>query len=212
MTAALRHCQHQFRQSHASTKKNQGIYEAFEALEADIAKLSDIEQINLYSASTQFLDSLLKKQELVNTLEVFTLRCNSIIASNESARKIGLSLAVLLIAIASFVLLTSIGIGISVLMGVWSAPMMFIAAFLAAETSPVLMVGASAALGIGAGVLAIWGLFRERAIEKSLYNCVEAVKEHHLAANEEFFEKEVDAPFMEIPNYVPSDTVSPTIN
>ncbi|EHL30525.1 hypothetical protein [Legionella drancourtii] len=183
MNAALMYCDNKFKKALTTIHKNKAIYEAFEALEMEIKKMDYLTQLNLYSATTQFLESLIHdSNDSINPLEVFVLRCNSIVDDkHDSLKKIGLALGVIAISIAVVMTGAALGIGIGMMLSMWQTPLMFMTALFAAETAPLIVASSSIAQGIGAGLLSQFLFFKEPKIKKALDNCVDAIKQSHLS-------------------------------
>jgi hypothetical protein len=121
MSAALMYCNNKFRKALQITHKNMVIYKAFNALESEIKKLDYMVQLNLYSAATQYLESLVQDpNDPINPLEVFVLQCNSIVDDkHETIKKIGLALGVIAISISVVMIGVVLGIGIGMLLSLW---------------------------------------------------------------------------------------------
>jgi hypothetical protein len=188
MNAALMYCNKKFIKSLEHTRKNKLIYEAFNRLETEIKKLNYIDQINLYSATTQYLDSLNDENDSINPMEVFIIRCNSIVPMEEETLKtIGLILGVIALSLSVVILGAAIGIGIGMMLGLWQTSLIFMTSLLAAETAPLIVATASVTSGIGMGLTSGFLFFKEPGVKKALNNCIEAVKQSHL------------------PEYLPSD-------
>jgi hypothetical protein len=183
MKAALKYCQNRFQKSLNKTKRNKDIYSTFELLELETQKLDMLTQINLYGATTQFLESLVDEpNDLINPLEVFTLRCNFILDNKPTDVKhiIALSLAVMAITLAVFIVAATAGIGLGVLAGIWATPMVFFSSLFASQATAVGVAAGAGALSLGATVGSSILLFKPAKIKKALTNCVESVKESHL--------------------------------
>lgn len=180
--AAKMYCHKKFRKSLDGVVGKKEVYQSFEALEKEIQKLDLVTQINLYSAVTQFLDSLIQEPtDSINPLEVFNLRCNSILGSKYNANyKIVLGLAVIALSIATVITGGALGIGIGVLYGLWQTPLMFMTSLFAAEAAAVGVAAFSATVGIGVGGLTSYLFFKEPKIKTHLTACIETVKESYL--------------------------------
>lgn len=186
MTTALMYCQNEFNTAHDQTRKNKAIFEAFETLKKEIVLLDYIDQISLYSVTTQFLQSLLQTDDVINPLDVFVLNSNTIVdGKNPTLKTVALVLGILAISLAVVTLGLSIGFGVGLLLGLWQTPMLFMASMLAAEVTPVIVASISSATGIAAGLISRFLFFREPGIKGALNNCVEAVKQSHLEAKPE---------------------------
>lgn len=183
MSAALMYCNNKYNKALKIIHKNKSIYEAFEVLETEIKKMDTITQLNLYSATTQFLESMVQDpNDSINPLEVFILRCNSIVSDpNEAIKKIGLALGVIAISISVVAAGAALGVGIGMLLGVWQTPLMFMASLLAAETAPLIVASSSVAAGLGAGLLSQYLFFKEPKIRRALDTCVDEIKRSHLS-------------------------------
>lgn len=183
MSATLTYCNNKFKKALRTTHKTRVIFDAFTVLEQEIKKLDSETQINLYSVATQFLESLMQDPEdSINPLDVFILRCNSIVGDpHETLTKIGLALGVIVISVATVVTGAALGIGIGMIMGLWQTPLVFMAALLAAESSPLMVASASVASGIGASLISQFLFFKEPKIKSALNTCVEAIKQSNLS-------------------------------
>jgi hypothetical protein len=183
MSAALMYCNNKFKKALQTTHKNKAIYEAFNALEMEIKKLDYMVQLNLYSAATQYLESIIQDpNDSINPLEVFVLRCNSIIDDkHDTIKKIGLALAVIAISLSVVMTGAALGIGIGILLSLWQTPLMFMTSLFAAETASLIVASSSAVAGFGAGLLSQFLFFKEPEIKGALDNCVEAIKQSHLS-------------------------------
>jgi hypothetical protein len=160
-------------------KKWDAVYMAFTTLASAIEVRDETDQINLYSVATQLLESLLQeKTDPVNSLDVFCIRCDSILhGKHPDLIKASLILAVIVIAIASVLTVASLSLGFGILMGFWVTPMAFLSACLAAETTALITVATSLTLGVGAGMLSGILFFKQSPAEKSVHDLVDAVKE-----------------------------------
>ncbi|MFT4059290.1 MAG: hypothetical protein QM652_07060 [Legionella sp.] len=186
MSAALSYCQKEFRKSLNNARGKTTIYDAFEMLEKEIKKLDDMTQLHLYSATTQFLDSLIQEpDDPINPLEVFTLRCQSILGEEyEAVKAIGLALAVIAISVAVIATGAALGLGVGVLLGLWQTPLMFLASLMAAEAPALGIAAASSSLGVTVGVFSGWMFFKELSAKTVLNRCIETVKESYLSESE----------------------------
>ncbi len=184
MNAALMYCNNEFERAHEQTRKNKAIFEAFETLATEIKKLDYMQQINLYSVTTQFLESLVKNQgDVINPLDVFILRSDSIVNENQGyLRTIGLLLGVTAISLSVVILGASIGFGVGVLLGLWQTPLIFMAALMAAEPAALIVASVSVAAGAVTGLVSKFLFFRESSIKKALDNSVEEIKKSYLSA------------------------------
>lgn len=183
MKAALMYSDNKFKKALQASQKNKAIYKAFDALEMEIKKLNYMAQINLYSAATQYLVSLVEDpNDSINPLEVFVLRCNSIVDDkHETIKKIGLALAVIAISLSVVMTGAAVGIGIGMLLSLWQTPLMFMASLYAAETAALVVASSSIVAGFGAGLLSQFLFFKEPKIKGAFENCVEEIKQSHLA-------------------------------
>lgn len=183
MSAALMYCNNKYKKALNTINKNKSIYDAFEVLETEIKKLDYISQLNLYSAATQFLESIVQEpNDSINPLEVFILRCNSIVSDpNETIKKIGLALGVIAISISMVVAGIALGVGIGMLLGSWQTTSMFMASLLAAETAPLIVASSSVASGVAVGFVSQYLFFKEPKIRRALDTCVDEIKRSHLS-------------------------------
>lgn len=177
------YCNNKYNKALKAMYKNKSIYDEFEMLETEIKKLDYITQLNLYSATTQFLESIIQDpNDSINPLEVFILRCNSIVSDpNETIKKIGLALGVIAISISVVVVGAALGVGIGMLLGLWQTPLLFMASLFAAETAPLIVASSSVTAGLGAGLLSQYLFFREPKIQRALGACVDVIKRSHLS-------------------------------
>lgn len=183
MSAALMYCNNKFKKALQTTHKDKAIYRAFNALEQEIKKLDYMVQLNLYSAATQYLESLIQDpNDSINPLEVFVLRCNSIVDDKHGTiKKIGLALAVIAVSLSVVMTGASLGIGIGILLSLWQTPLMFMTSLFAAETASLIVASSSGVMGFGAGLLSQFLFFKEPKIKGALDNCVEAIKQSQLS-------------------------------
>lgn len=190
--APLLYCHNKFKKSLANIKERDLIKKSFVELEREIQKLNPLMQIDLYSATTQFLDSMINEpQDTLNPLEVFHLRCQSILSSNFNAyHKIILGLTAVAISLAAVVLGITAGVCIGVYLGLWQTPLIFMAALTAAELPALLVVSAGTLIGVGASVVSGMMLFKEPKVSLEVRNCIDAVKQSYL----------MDEPEEEVPN------------
>lgn len=181
MTAALMYCNNEFQKTLELTRKRKIIHEAFEAFALEIKNLDEMERIHLYSIATQLLEKQLKGEgDLVNALEVFVLRCDSIIDKNGVATQLGLVLGMLVLSIAVFALCAASGIGLGILLGLWETVELFMASLMVTETAALIVASVSSVAGLGTGFLSGFCFFGEPGITKAVSGCVEAVKQNHL--------------------------------
>lgn len=85
--SALAYCQKKYLKSLSSLdgQKGKQISDSFKLLEQEIKNLDPITQINLYTATTQLLDSLINEpNDSINPLDVFYIRCKSISMQNST--------------------------------------------------------------------------------------------------------------------------------
>lgn len=165
--------------------------------EQELKKLDNETQVNLLSVATQFLESLIDDpQDAINPLDVFVLRCNSIVGdSHKPLNTIGLAIGAVVIALAVVASTMALGIGIGMVINLWETPLLFMAALMAAESAPLLVASTSGIAGIGAGLISHYLFFKEPKIKTALNQCVEAVKQSNLtqeliAENDEDFNEE----------------------
>ena len=184
MNAALMYCTNEFQKALGQTQRTKTIHDAFEVLAEEIKKLDYITQINMYSVTTQFLESLLKKEtDVINPLDVFMLRLNAIIdEKNSTTKKVVLALGVIAIALSVVILGGAIGFGVGMLLGLWQTPLMFMASLLSAELAPLVTAAASALAGAVSGLASRFLFFREPGVKKAFNHCVDVIKQSHLAA------------------------------
>lgn len=186
MKAALMYCDNNFKKALQTTHKNKAIYKAFNELEMEIKKLDYMVQLNLYSATTQLLDSLINEpNDSINSLDVFVLRCSFIVDDkHETIKKFGLGIAVIAIYLSVAMSGAAVGIGIGMLLSLWQSPLMFMTSLFAAETASIVVASSSVVAGLGAGLLSQYAFFKEPKIKESLDNCVEAIKKSHLSTTQ----------------------------
>lgn len=191
--SALAYCQKKYVKSlnGLNGKKGKQINESFLVLEQEIKKLDPIVQINLYSVTTQLLDSLLNEShDSINPLDVFNLRCQSILgAKYNTSYYIVQGLSLIAIACAAFVTGGALGIGIGILSGLWQTPLVYMASLIALELPAFGVAALSASLGVGAGIASGFLFFKEPRIVTAINNCIELVKESYLEDNSDEIEK-----------------------
>ncbi|MFT4058923.1 MAG: hypothetical protein QM652_05180 [Legionella sp.] len=182
MSAALSYCQNKFQKSLNKSKNKQGIYASFEYLDAEIKKLDALTQMHLYSAATQFLDSLVEEpNDLINPLELFTYRCHSILdARYNGTHYLVLGLTVLAISLALLITGATLGIGLGILSGFWSTPMAYLSALGALELPALGIAATAGVLSLGGLVTSSILLFKTPKIKTALSQSIEAVKESQL--------------------------------
>lgn len=182
MSSAVKHCALQYKKVLNDKHLEQSIHQAFVALEEEIKKLRAIEQINLYSIASQFLDSLLfEPNSTINAMEVFHLRCQSIIGSeHETLKTICLGLAAIAISVAVLSTCIATGVGIGMLMGIWQFPTAYLASILALETPALLVTSVSAGVTMVVGSAVSFSFFQPARITTAVERCIEVVKECHL--------------------------------
>jgi hypothetical protein len=166
-------------------KKNeipQTIRESFVMLEAEIKKLSPVQQIQLFSAASQLLETLQQKgPDSINPLEVFAIQSHAIVGQGNSALKtITLGLAVCAIGLSVIGLGIGLGIGIGMALGLWQSATAFFAFALAFQAVPAAITGASVLSGGIAGAVSGWMFFKEAKVSASINRCVNTVKESYL--------------------------------
>lgn len=183
MNSAVKHCALQYKKILSNKKLEKTIHDSFASLEREIKNLSYIDQINLYSIAVQLLDSLVHQpNNAVNALEVFNLRCQSIIGTeNDLLKTICLGLAALVITIAVLSVSLSIGVGLGMLMGFWQLPSAFVALLATLETSAVVTTATSVGVGLAVSGVITFGIFKPSKITSAVNDCVEAVKESYLS-------------------------------
>ena len=172
------YCNQKYRKALDKNKLIKPIYTAFSELEQEIKTLTAFQQLRLYSASTQLLESLSEQpKNSINPLDVFIHQCDSIVGSKkQSSRAIALGLGVIAIGLSVTLIGMSIGIGIGVLSGLWQSYMAFFSALSATKTAPLVVVGVNGGLGISAGACSQLFFFKEQKINKVIDNCVDAIK------------------------------------
>lgn len=182
MTAMVMHCSNEFRQILNATRKQELVYDAFNALEESIITLDTIDQLEWYSAATQVLTSLAQnKGDPLNPLDVFEARANFILhGKNHNLRAFGLGLAVVVIGLGTLLLAAAAGLGIGVLIGLWATPVGFIASLVALQTAPLIIAAVSPAIALGVATLSGILFFKKPAVERAFDECVNAIKLNHL--------------------------------
>nr|HAT8715181.1 hypothetical protein [Legionella jordanis] len=182
--SALTYCQKKYVKSLSglSGKKGKQINESFLVLEQEIKKLDPITQINLYSITTQMIESLINDpHDAINPIDVFNLRCQSILgAKYNTSYYITLGLALIGIACAVLVTGGAIGIGIGILVGLWQTPLICLASLMAFEMPALGVAALSISLGVGVGVASGFLFFKEPKIVTAKNDCIELVKESYL--------------------------------
>lgn len=191
--SALAYCQKKYVKSlnGLSGKKGKQINESFLVLEQEIKKLDHITQINLYSITTQLLESLINEpHDAINPIDVFNLRCQSILgAKYNTSYYIALGLALIGIACAAIVTGGAIGIGIGILAGLWQTPLICLASLMAFEMPALGVAALSVSLGVGVGVASGFLFFKEPKIVTAKNDCIELVKESYLDDNVDEIER-----------------------
>lgn len=171
---------------------NKAIAQAFEVLELEVARLDEITQVHLFSAMSEFLNDLsTEKSDPVNALDVFMLRCQSVLDQKYStvAHKIGLALAVVGVAVGAALMGMTLGIGIGVLLELWQAPALFFSSLMLYEPMPLLLASASATAGAMAGAT-YYRFFKTPKIQTVFEACIETTKEHYLNKDREVVQEE----------------------
>lgn len=182
MSSAVKHCALQYRKVLANTHLDKAIHDAFTALEEEIKKLRPIDQINLYSVASQFLGNLLcEPNNTINALEVFYLRCQSIVGTeHETLKAICLGLAAVAISLAVLGSCVASGVGIGMLMGIWQFPTAYLTSLLALETPALVVASASAGIAMLVGGGVGFSFFQPAKVNTAINRCIEVVKESHL--------------------------------
>ena len=182
MNAALKYCHNKFQKT-LTTVKTKEIHHSFELLAIEIQKLDTLSQIHLYSATSQFLEQLIKEpQDLVNPLDVFTLRCSSLIDHKYNInQKLIFGLAIVAISLAVLIVSCAAGIGIGVLAGLWATPMLFLNALFSAHLAAITVSAVSSALSIGSAAVSSYFFFKKPQIKTVLSDCINSIKETQLA-------------------------------
>ena len=178
MNTAVKYCHNRFQKT-LSQIKAKDIHTAFARFSLEVQKLDKLTQIHLYSATTQFLDSLINEpKNLINPLEIFTLRCQSIIDHKQEKHKVVYSLAVIAIALAGLIMGIGAGIGLGMLTGLWATPLVFFNCLWAAKGAAVAVAAGSGLISLGSACIASFLLFKQPKIKTALTECIETVKEH----------------------------------
>lgn len=182
--SALSYCQKKYLKSLNSLNGQKGkqISESFKLLEQEIKTLDPIIQINLYSATTHLLDSLINEpNDSINPLDVFYIRCKSIFDTKFNAYyHVVLGLSVVGIACATLVTCGSLGVGIGILSGLWQTPLAFMASLLALELPALAATALTSSLSLGAGFASGYSFFKEPPVVTAMNRCVEVIKESYL--------------------------------
>ncbi|MDP3268075.1 MAG: hypothetical protein Q8M40_03415 [Legionella sp.] len=183
MSTALMYCNNQFKKALKTAENQELIFKSFAALEQEIKRLDEKTQLNLYSSATQFLESMINDpQDSINPLEVFRRRCESLVGDeHEVAKKVGLALGVVVIALSLMATGVAAGLGIGLLVGFWESAFAFLASLYALQTASLSVAASSLTLGLGGGIISACSFFKEPKIKSALENCVEAVKQSHLS-------------------------------
>ena len=182
MSAALMYCNKKFRNALNAIQERKDIYEAFSLLETQMKQLDYLVQINLYSAATQFMESLIQTPEdSINALDVFDLRCQTILESKyNTSYYLVLGLAAIGLACATLVVGAAMGIGIGILSGLWQTPMLYMAALMAGEAPALGVAALSSILSIGTGILSAYSFFKEPKIITAKNQCIEVINTNYL--------------------------------
>ncbi len=183
MSTALMYCNNQFKKALKTAENQELIFKSFVALEQEIKRLDEKTQLNLYSSATQFLESMINDpQDSINPLEVFKRRCDSLVGDeHEVAKKMGLALGVVVIALSLVATGVAAGIGIGLLVGFWESALAFLTSLYALQTASLVVAASSITLGLGGGIISGCSFFKEPKIRIALEECVEAVKQSHLS-------------------------------
>lgn len=182
MSAALMYCNKKFRKALNATQETKGIFDAFNVLEMEINQLDPLVQINVYSAATQFLESLIQDpNDTINPLDVFDLRCRTILESQyNTSYYLVLGLATIGIACATLALGGALGIGIGILSGLWQTPLLYMASLFACELPALGVAALSSSLGVGAGIISGYSFFKEPKIVTAKNHCIDVIKKNYL--------------------------------
>lgn len=189
--SAVAYCQKKYAKTLNGLKKGQQLNEAFIVLEREIKKLDSITQINLYSATTQLLDSLINEPlDAINPLDIFYLRCQSALeAEYTTSYHIVLGLAVIGITCAGLVTGGALGIGIGILAGLWQTPLIYMASLLACELPALGFAALSTSFGIGTGIVSGYFFFKEPKVETAMKHCIEVIKESYIEESSDEIEQ-----------------------
>lgn len=198
MSAALMYCNKKFRKALNATHERKDIYEAFNQLELEIKQLDYLVQINLYSAATQFIDSLIHDPEdSINAVEVFDLRCRTMLESKyNTSYYIVFGFAAIGIACATLAVGGALGIGIGILSGLWQTPLLYMASLIACELPALGVAALSTTLGIGTGLISAYSFFKEPGVVTAKNQCIDVINTHYLAEPVPEVEQEVPARVM----------------
>ncbi|MFJ1269984.1 hypothetical protein ACD661_15605 [Legionella lytica] len=183
MSAALMYCNKKFRKALNATHERKDIYEAFNLLEMEIKQLDHLVQINLYSAATQFIESLIQDPEdTINPLDVFDLRCRTILDSQyNTSYYIVLGLAAIGIACTTLAVGAGLGIGIGILSGLWQTPLIYMTSLMAAELPALGVAALSTTLGMGSGLISGYSFFKEPGVITAKNRCIDVMNTSYLA-------------------------------
>lgn len=177
------YCNKKFRKALNATHERKDIYEAFNLLEMEIKQLDHLVQINLYSAATQFIESLIQDPEdTINPLDVFDLRCRTILDSQyNTSYYIVLGLAAISIACAAVAVGAALGIGIGVLSGLWQTPLIYMTSLMVGELPALGVAALSTTLGIGTGLISSYSFFKEPGVLTAKNRCIDVMNTNYLA-------------------------------
>ncbi|MFJ1270101.1 hypothetical protein ACD661_16200 [Legionella lytica] len=183
MSAALMYCHKKFRKALNTAHERKDIYEAFHQLELEMKQLDQLVQINLYSAATQFIESLIEAPEYsINAVEVFDLRCRTILDSQyNTSYYIVLGLSAIVIACATLAIGGALGIGIGMLSGLWQTPLLYMASLMAYEVPAVSVAALSTTLGFGTGLISAYSFFKEPGVVTAKNHCIDVINANYLA-------------------------------
>lgn len=190
MTAACAYSSQQFKKAHRSAHQKAEIYKAFEVLEIEIQKLDELTQIHLYAAASDLLRSMIEHpKDSINPLEIFALRCNSILKEKQSlAATLALAIGVIVLSVAVTLTGVAAGLGIGMMLGLWATPMVFFEALLAVNTLPVVIAATSTVAGISSGIAAGLLLFKGSSAQQAVEHCIEEIKKSYLSPDTDIVE------------------------
>ncbi|WP_058532930.1 hypothetical protein [Legionella saoudiensis] len=185
--SALAYCQKKYLKSlnGLNVKKGKQINESFKLLDQEIKNLDPITQINLYSAATQLLDSLINEpNDSINPLDVFHIRCKSILGHKFNASyQLVLGIAVVGIACATLLTGGALCLGLGILSGLWQTPFAFMASLLAFELPAFAATALTSSISLGVAFAAGYSFFKEPTVVTAMNRCVEVIKESYLYDN-----------------------------
>lgn len=198
MSAALMYCHKKFRKALNTAHERKDIYEAFHQLELEMKQLDYLVQINLYSAATQFIESLLETPEdSINAVEVFDLRCRTILDSQyNTSYYIVLGLTAIAIACATLAVGGALGVGIGMLSGLWQTPLLYMASLMAYEVPALGVAALSTTLGLGTGLISAYSFFKEPGVVTAKNQCIDVINTQYLAESVPEVEQEEPARVM----------------